>query len=113
MKQKHSPEPWAIPVANVFRIASVTKKAVLFEALIDDDPWPTVEGDEATANVERVIKCVNVMRGIRHPRAFMIAVRGLAAYCSVRQDVLTTAQRKALRRLIKVAGPMKGGWRNV
>ena len=121
-KPKHSPEPWAIPGANVFRVVAPSAthqnkpKGMCppygWAIVCDTDP-DSVSGEAAAENALRIVRCVNALEGVRSPRAFMIAVKALMAYCAVRQDVLTTAQREAFARLNKISGPMKGGWRKM
>ncbi len=70
---KHTPEPWAVPVANVFRVIAPhaphnNKKSGMcppYEWAIacDVDPEST-NGPEAAANARRIVACVNALAGL-------------------------------------------------
>ncbi len=78
-KTVHSTEPWRVHGATIYagETGVAHAYAEYFRELYGDAPERLPESEhEAWANADRIVACVNALRGVGDPEAFMLEIVG-------------------------------------
>jgi len=109
MSEKHTPEPWkpckvdaeSCMCREVWSLAHDIPVAYCLDKA--DESWTAGDGatrETAMANARRIASCVNAMKGIEDPEAFVAGVRELSQagkeLHEAHEDVLHSLNRGAL-----------------
>lgn len=110
---KHTPTPWKLEVPTEFSSSETSKTLISIYATngkhICDKMIVTRLQDAATADMHRIIDCVNAMAGIEEPAKYVAGVKLLEKLYHEQQQEISHL-RASLREMIEHTEVTEGRW---
>jgi hypothetical protein len=99
----HSPEPWAVDICldgpvQIVDAEQTPVTGIVYDFIGSEKAIPPKQED-----LQRIVACVNALRGIKDPKAFMEAIRMAVSYLGRAEHDMLFAKESLLEHLRKAA----------